>query len=80
MLPTQFQTKDSAYDTLKRMEKLTLTKPDDMHLHLREGDVMRDVLADSARQFARAIIMPNLKSPIVSTEQALAYRRDILAP
>ena len=78
MLPTQFQTKDSAYDTLKRMEKLTLTKPDDMHLHLREGDVMRDVLVDSARQFARAIIMPNLKSPIVSTEQALAYRRDIL--
>ena len=39
---------------------------------------MRDVLADSARQFTRAIIMPNLKSPVVSTEQALAYRRDIL--
>jgi len=60
------------------METLTLTKPDDMHLHLREGDVLRDVLADSARQFARAIIMPNLKSPVVSTEQALAYRQSII--
>ncbi len=49
-----------------------------MHLHLREGDVLRDVLADSARQFARAIIMPNLKSPVVSTEQALAYRQSII--
>ncbi|RKZ49909.1 MAG: dihydroorotase [Gammaproteobacteria bacterium] len=60
------------------METLTLTKPDDMHLHLREGDVMRDVLADSARQFARAIIMPNLNSPVVSTGQALAYRQSII--
>jgi dihydroorotase len=49
-----------------------------MHLHLREGDVMRDVLADSARQFARAIIMPNLRSPVVTTEQALAYRQSII--
>jgi dihydroorotase len=60
------------------MKTLTLTKPDDMHLHLREGDVMRDVLVDSARQFARAIIMPNLKSPVVSTEQAFAYRQSII--
>ena len=78
MSPTQYQTKDSAYDTLKRMETLTLAKPDDMHLHLREGDVMRDVLADSARQFTRAIIMPNLKSPVVSTDQALAYQRNVI--
>ena len=49
-----------------------------MHLHLREDDVMRDVLADSARQFARAIIMPNLRSPVVTTEQALAYRQSII--
>jgi dihydroorotase len=60
------------------MKTLTLGRPDDMHLHLRDGDVMRDVLADSARQFARAIIMPNLKSPVVSTEQALAYRQSII--
>ncbi len=78
MFPLQFQTKDSAYDTLKCMKTLVLTKPDDMHLHLREGDVMRDVLADSARQFARAIIMPNLKSPIASTEQALEYQQSII--
>ena len=77
MIHTQ-QTKDSAYDTLKRMEKLTLTRPDDMHLHLREGAEMRDVLADSARQFNRAIVMPNLKSPVVTTVQALEYRRIII--
>lgn len=60
------------------METLTLTKPDDMHLHLRDGTQMRDVIADSARQFARAIIMPNLKSPVVTTAQALEYRRNII--
>ena len=60
------------------MEKLTLTRPDDMHLHLREGAEMRGVIADSARQFARAIVMPNLKSPIVTTVQALEYRRNII--
>ncbi len=60
------------------MKILTLTKPDDMHLHLREGDEMRDVLASSAKQFARAIIMPNLKSPVVSTKKALAYRQSII--
>ena len=60
------------------MKTLTMTRPDDMHLHLRDGVLMRDVLADTARQFARAIIMPNLKSPVVSTGQALEYRRRII--
>ena len=60
------------------MKTLTLTRPDDMHLHLRDGAQMRDVLADTTRQFARAIIMPNLKSPVVSTEQALKYRKRII--
>lgn len=60
------------------MEKLTLTKPDDMHLHVRDGVLMRDVLADTARQFARAIIMPNLKSPIVTCAQATDYHRRII--
>lgn len=78
MTPTQFQTKDDTYDTLKNMETLTLTWPDDMHLHLREGALMRDVLADSAKQFARAIIMPNLKLPITSVQLALKYQRSIL--
>lgn len=60
------------------MKTLTLTRPDDMHLHLRDGAQMRDVLADTTRQFARAIIMPNLKSPVVSTGQALEYRKRII--
>ncbi len=61
------------------MEKLTLTKPDDMHLHVRDGALMRDVLADTAKQFARAIIMPNLKSPVASCDQAEAYHKSIIA-
>ncbi len=57
---------------------VTLTRPDDWHLHLRDGAVMRAVLPHSASQFARAIIMPNLDPPITNTEQALAYRTRIL--
>ncbi len=59
--------------------ELTLTRPDDWHLHLRDGALMQSVLPDTARQFARAIIMPNLKPPVTTTEQALAYRTRILA-
>jgi dihydroorotase len=58
---------------------LTFTCPDDWHLHLRDGKQMQDVLADTARQFARAIIMPNLRPPIVTVEMAVAYRARILA-
>ena len=61
------------------MDTLTIRRPDDMHLHLRDGCGLRDVLADSARQFARAIIMPNLSPPIVSTQHALEYRERIVA-
>lgn len=60
-------------------DKLTFTRPDDWHLHLRDGNAMRSVLPDTARRFARAIIMPNLKPPIVTTEQAAAYRARILS-
>ncbi|RRQ22608.1 dihydroorotase [Thiohalobacter thiocyanaticus] len=59
--------------------QLTLTRPDDWHLHLRDGPVLADVVPHSARQCARAIIMPNLKPPVTRTEQALAYRERILA-
>ena len=59
--------------------EITLTRPDDWHLHLRDGSLMRSVLPDTARQFARAIIMPNLKPPVTTTELALAYRKRILA-
>jgi dihydroorotase len=58
---------------------LTFTRPDDWHLHLRDGAAMRDVLPDTARRFARAIIMPNLKPPVTMVEQATAYRARILA-
>jgi len=57
---------------------LTLTRPDDWHLHLRDGAALKAVVADSARQFARAIVMPNLRPPITSTAQALAYKQRIL--
>ncbi|TFL08233.1 dihydroorotase [Pusillimonas caeni] len=58
---------------------LTLIRPDDWHLHLRDGAVLESVVADSARQFGRAIIMPNLKPPVTTTAQALAYRERIKA-
>lgn len=58
---------------------LTLTRPDDWHLHLRDGAAMAAVLPASARQFARAIVMPNLRPPITTSAQALAYRDRILA-
>jgi dihydroorotase len=61
------------------MDQLDIIRPDDWHLHLRDGDAMRAVLPDSARRFARAIIMPNLKPPVVDTAMALAYRDRIAA-
>jgi dihydroorotase len=59
--------------------QLTITRPDDWHLHLRDGAALQAVAGDSARQFARAIIMPNLRPPVTTTEQALAYRQRIEA-
>lgn len=61
------------------MDKLTITQPDDWHLHLRTGAVLQAVIAETARQFGRAIIMPNLKPAVTSVAQALAYRQEILA-
>jgi dihydroorotase len=58
---------------------LTLSRPDDWHLHLRDGEALRAVLPDTARQFARAIVMPNLKPPVTTTAHAAAYRERILA-
>ena len=57
---------------------LTLRRPDDWHLHLRDGAALAAVLPHTARQFARAIVMPNLKPPVTTTELAAAYRRRIL--
>lgn len=61
------------------MNSISITTPDDLHLHLRDGEALRSVVNDSARQFARAIIMPNLKPPVVTVKQALEYRERILA-
>ena len=61
------------------MTAITLTRPDDWHLHLRDGAALQAVLPATARQMGRAIIMPNLLPPITTTEQALAYRQRILA-
>jgi len=58
---------------------VTITRPDDWHLHLRDGATMASVLPHTARQFARAIVMPNLKPPVTTTEQAAAYRQRILS-
>ncbi|MBD8871388.1 dihydroorotase [Rhodanobacter sp. DHB23] len=59
--------------------RLTLTRPDDWHLHLRDGAALGSVVADTARQFGRAIVMPNLKPPVATLAQAEAYRARILA-
>lgn len=60
------------------MQSLTIIRPDDWHLHLRDGTAMQSVVNASARQFARAIIMPNLTPPITTCEQAMAYRQRII--
>lgn len=60
-------------------DELTFTRPDDWHLHLRDGPAMASVVGHTARQFARAIVMPNLRPPVVTTAQALAYRERILS-
>lgn len=59
--------------------ELTLTRPDDWHLHVRDGAALNSVMPHTAAQFARAIIMPNLKPPVTTVAQALAYRERILA-
>lgn len=61
------------------MQQLTFTRPDDWHLHLRDGPCLATTVAHSARQFGRAIVMPNLKPPVVTTAQAQAYRTRIVA-
>jgi dihydroorotase len=61
------------------MQTITLTQPDDWHLHLRDSIHLQAVVNDSARQFARAIVMPNLTPPVTRCDQALAYRERIIA-
>ncbi|BCX89432.1 dihydroorotase [Methylomarinovum tepidoasis] len=60
------------------MQTLTLTRPDDWHLHLRDGTLLAQVVPFSARRFGRALVMPNLKPPVTTVDAALAYRNRIL--
>ncbi len=60
-------------------EKLTLARPDDWHVHFRDGDLLKSVVGATARQFGRAIVMPNLRPPVTTVEQARGYRDRILA-
>ena len=61
------------------MNKITLIRPDDWHLHLRDGDALKAVLPDTARRFARAIVMPNLRPPVTNVQLATEYRQRILS-
>src|SRR5580658_3879253 len=61
------------------IDELRLPRPDDWHLHLRDGAALKAVLPFTAARFARAIVMPNLTPPVTTTEQAIAYRDRILA-
>ena len=65
-------------DTIE-VKQITLTQPDDWHLHVREGEALKSVVPDTAKQFKRAIIMPNLATPVTHASQAIAYRDAILA-
>ncbi|MBB3169359.1 dihydroorotase [Simiduia aestuariiviva] len=60
-------------------QRLTLTRPDDWHIHLRDGDQLQATVPDAARYFGRAIVMPNLVPPVMNATQALAYRDRILS-
>ena len=60
-------------------DSITLARPDDWHLHVRDGDVLADVVPASARQFGRALIMPNLRPPVTTAALAVAYRERIQA-
>ena len=60
-------------------EKLTLARPDDWHVHFRDGDLLKSVVGATARQFGRAIVMPNLRPPVTTVERARGYRDRILA-
>ena len=61
------------------MDQLSLSRPDDWHVHLRDGDAMAAIVGATARQFGRALVMPNLRPPITRVQEALSYRDRILA-
>jgi len=66
-------------DNFPMTSQITLTRPDDWHLHVRDGAALDTVVPHTAAQFGRAVIMPNLKPPVTTAAQALAYKQRILA-
>ncbi|MCX4153280.1 MULTISPECIES: dihydroorotase [Paraburkholderia] len=70
---------NASLDSVDTIDSVTLARPDDWHLHVRDGEMLAAVLPDTARQFGRAIIMPNLKPPVTTTAMAHAYRERIVA-
>lgn len=70
---------DRSENTSSVMTEITITRPDDWHIHLRDGAVLNQTVNDVARSFQRAIIMPNLSPPVVNSEQATEYRERILS-
>src|SRR5208283_3276404 len=71
--------KDDAQPDAPMTTRITIRKPDDWHLHVRDGEMLKAVLPYTARQFGRAILMPNLVPPIRTTQEAVAYRERVLA-
>src|SRR5690606_30553785 len=69
----------SSTGAMREMQSITLLRPDDWHLHVRDGEALAAVVPHTAERFGRAIIMPNLRPPVTTTAQALAYRERILA-
>src|SRR5579883_2171523 len=65
--------------TAKQVDRITIRRPDDFHVHLRDGEMLRAVLPFTAAQFARGVIMPNLVPPVTTVEAAAAYRARIVA-
>lgn len=61
------------------MQRIEITRPDDWHVHLRDGQALRDTVKDVSRYFGRAVVMPNLASPVTSVEMAISYRQRILS-
>ena len=61
------------------MNEITITRPDDWHVHLRDGEVLKTVVLHTAAEFGRAIVMPNLKPPVTTAAQAAAYKARIQA-
>ena len=59
-------------------DKITIRRPDDWHVHLRDDEMLKAVVGYTARQFRRAIVMPNLKPPVTTADQAIAYRLSLI--